>query len=67
MKGRLRNHRGLSKSVTFAVSHPSYANVSPREKIEMRGHLATTAGYRNPPPSRSVTRFAEESSYPASS
>ena len=28
---------------------------SPREKIEMRGRLATTAGYRSPPPSRSVT------------
>ena len=28
---------------------------SPREKIEMRGPLATTTGYRSPPPSRSVT------------
>ena len=28
---------------------------SPREKIEMRGTLATATGYRSPPPSRSVT------------
>ncbi len=28
---------------------------SRREKIEMRGRLATTTGYRSPPPSRSVT------------
>ena len=27
---------------------------SPREKIEMRGPLATTTGYRSPPPSRSA-------------
>ena len=28
---------------------PSYAKVSPREKIEMRGPLTTTSGYRSPP------------------
>ena len=28
---------------------------SPREKIEMRGTLATATGYRSPPPSRSVS------------
>ena len=30
---------------------------SPREKIEMRGTLATATGHRSPPPSRSVTRL----------
>ena len=34
---------------------------SPREKIEMRGHLATTAGYRSPSPSRSVTPVSQTS------
>ena len=30
---------------------------SQREKIEMRGRLATATGHRSPPPSRSVTRL----------
>ena len=34
---------------------------SQREKIEMRGHLATTAGYRSPSPSRSVTPVSQTS------
>ena len=34
---------------------------SPREKIEMRGPLATTTGYRSPPPSRSVTPVTQRS------
>ena len=35
---------------------------SPREKIEMRGTLATTTGHRSPPPSRSVTPVTQTSS-----
>ena len=35
---------------------------SPREKIEMRGTLATATGYRSPPPSRSVTPVTQTSS-----
>ena len=34
---------------------------SPREKIEMRGTLATATGYRSPPPSRSVTPVTQRS------
>ena len=34
---------------------------SRREKIEMRGRLATTTGYRSPPPSRSVTPVTQTS------
>ena len=34
---------------------------SQREKIEMRGRLATTAGYRSPSPSRSVTPVSQTS------
>ena len=29
MEGPPRNHRGLSKSATLAVSHTGYASVSP--------------------------------------
>ena len=32
---------------------------SPREKIEMRGTLATATGYRSPPPSRSALRLLQ--------
>ena len=35
---------------------------SPREKIEMRGTLATATGHRSPPPSRSVTPVTQTSS-----
>ena len=39
---------------------------SPREKLEMRGTLATATGYRSPPPSRSVAPVTQRSPVGAS-